>query len=62
VADLLKHFEPEIESLTLIPSDGGRYEVTVNDKLIYSKLATGRHAEPNEVLHLVDKFLKEGKK
>ena len=56
--DLLKRFEPEIESLTLIPSDGGRYEVQVNDSLVYSKLETGRHAEPGEVVALVEKLLK----
>jgi selenoprotein W-related protein len=40
-----------------MPSDGGRYEITVNDELIYSKLQMGRHAEPGEVLGLVDKLL-----
>jgi len=37
-AELLKEFEPEIAEITLIPSDGGRFEVTVNEKLVYSKL------------------------
>ena len=53
-ANLLKQFEPEIESITLIPSDGGRYEVQVNDHLIYSKLSTFRHAESGEVEKLVE--------
>jgi len=57
-ADLLRNFEPEIETLSLAPSDGGRFEVTVNDKLVYSKLETGRHAEPGEVVGLVQKLLK----
>ena len=57
-SELLKKFEPEIETLTLIPSDGGRYEVSVNGKLVYSKLQTGRHAEPGEVAGLVEKLLK----
>jgi selenoprotein W-related protein len=61
VNDLLKNFEPEIESLTLVPSDGGRYEVTVNNQLVYSKLRTGRHAEPGEVTGLVKKLLEAGK-
>jgi selenoprotein W-related protein len=56
--ELLKSFEPEIESITLIPSEGGRYEVTVNDKLVYSKLQTGRHANPGEVMGLVEELLK----
>jgi len=57
-ADLLKDFEAEIETLSLVPSDGGRFEVMVNDKLVYSKLQTGRHAESGEVVGLVKKFLK----
>ena len=57
--ELIKHFEPEIESVTLVPSDGGRYEVTVNDQLVYSKLQTGRHAEAGEVIGLVEKILKK---
>jgi selenoprotein W-related protein len=57
---LLKEFEPNIESITLVPSDGGRYEFSVNGKLIYSKLATHRHAEPGEVAGLVREYLKLG--
>jgi len=60
MAELLKEFEPEIESVTLVPSDGGRFEVRVNDRLIYSKLETYRHAEPGEVPGLVRKLLHEG--
>jgi selenoprotein W-related protein len=60
VVDLLTAFEPEIESLTLVPSVGGRFEVTVNDRLVYSKLKTSRHADQGEVVELVRKFLQEG--
>jgi selenoprotein W-related protein len=56
--DLLKNFEPEIESAALIPSDGGRFEVAVNGKLVYSKLSTNRHAEPGEVVNLISKMVK----
>jgi len=56
---LLKNFEPEIESINLQPSDGGRFEVEVNGSLLYSKLQTGRHAEPGEVVGLVQKILSE---
>ena len=57
-SELLKKFEAEIEILTLVPSDGGRFEVSVNKKLIYSKLQTGRYAEAGEVAGLVEKLLK----
>jgi selenoprotein W-related protein len=58
-AELLNEFEPEIESITLVPSDGGRFEFSINDKLVYSKLASHRHAEPGEITELVRKYLKE---
>jgi selenoprotein W-related protein len=56
---LLKEFEPEIESITLVPSDGGRFEFSIDEKLVYSKLATHRHAEPGEITGLVRKYLKK---
>jgi selenoprotein W-related protein len=59
--ELIKEYEPEIESLSLIPSDGGRFEIVVNDRLVYSKLETKRHAEPGEVSGLVRSLLWEGK-
>ena len=55
--DLLKQFEHLIESLTLVPSDGGKFEVSVNGQLIFSKLQTQRHAEPGEIVGLVTKMV-----
>jgi selenoprotein W-related protein len=57
-SELLKEFEYDVENLILVPSDGGRFEVTVGDELVYSKLQTHRHAEPGEVLGLVRKVVK----
>ena len=57
--ELLKSYEHVIETMTLVPSDGGRFEVTVNGQLIYSKLQLHRHAEPGEVLGLVRKMVGE---
>lgn len=53
-----KAIEEQIEALTLIPSGGGRFEVTVNDKLVYSKMATGRHVNRGEVSGLIKALLK----
>ena len=53
--ELLEKFSPVIESLTLIPSGGGAFEVIVGDELVYSKKATARHAEPGEVARLIEK-------
>jgi selenoprotein W-related protein len=59
-AELLSTFEPGIKSLSLIPSRGGAFEVRVNDRLIFSKIQSGRHAEPGEVKNLMRKFIQEG--
>jgi selenoprotein W-related protein len=59
MAELLQELEPELELLTLVPSDGGRFEVTANGKLLYSKLELHRHPEQGEVLGLVRKFMQE---
>jgi len=53
MAELTKQFEPDIQSIRLIPSEGGRFEVTVDGRLIYSKLETRRHANAGEVVGLV---------
>jgi selenoprotein W-related protein len=52
-ADLLKEFESLVSSWELIPSDGGRFEVKVGDRLVYSKLETGRHTSSEELLPLI---------
>ncbi len=46
---LFADFEDSIEEFTLIPSRGGVFEVEVDGDLVYSKKATGRHAEYEEV-------------
>ncbi len=58
--ELINTFEPEIDAITLVPSEGGRFEVTVNENLLYSKLHTHRHAEPGEVTGIVRKLTGEG--
>lgn len=55
--ELLKGYEHVIEAVTLVPSDEGRFEVSANGKLIYSKLQTKRHAEPGEILGLISKMV-----
>ncbi|UCD40756.1 MAG: Rdx family protein [Chloroflexota bacterium] len=54
----MNEFEFKIGAFTLVPSDGGRFEVSVNGDLIYSKLQTNRHADPGEVAGLLRKVIK----
>lgn len=57
--ELLRHYEHVIEEIKLIPSDEGRFEVTVNGQLLFSKLELHRHAEAGEVVGLVRKLVGE---
>jgi predicted Rdx family selenoprotein len=52
VHDLLHHYQHAIAELTVVAGSKGIFDVTVDGDLLYSKHATGRHAEPGEVLEL----------
>ena len=49
MTEILREFEFQIDKFVLVPSDGGRFEISVNGKLIFSKLALHRHVNPGEV-------------
>jgi selT/selW/selH-like putative selenoprotein len=39
--------------IEMIPSTGGRFEVTRDGKPIFQKSKVGRHAQPGEIIHLL---------
>jgi len=51
--ELLSGWAPIIEDIDLVPSSGGRFEVTLDRDLIFSKAALKRHAEPGEIAGIV---------
>lgn len=53
----MNNYTPAIESLALIPSSGGRFEVMANATLLFSKKDLGRHAEPGEVVKLLEETM-----
>ena len=53
MAELLKAWAPRIARATLLPSSGGRFEVTLDGELLFSKAALNRHPRPGEVLDLI---------
>ena len=57
MVELVKKYEFKFSAVTLIPSDGGTFEIKLDDKLVYSKLATGRHPEEGEVDQIVQDLL-----
>jgi selenoprotein W-related protein len=46
---LIKELKARIKRLVLVPSDGGRFEVSIDGKLVFSKLKTGRFPEYQEI-------------
>jgi selenoprotein W-related protein len=51
--ELLNGWAPIIGDIDLVPSSGGRFEVSLDGDLIFSKAALKRHAEPGEIAALV---------
>ena len=52
--------ETQLTVVELVPSDGGRFEVSVDGRLVFSKEALGRHAQAGEVVGLVKQALEKG--
>lgn len=48
-----------LESVELIPSGGGVFEVDLDGVRIFSKRQLGRHAEPGEVVKLMKAHLRQ---
>ena len=52
---LLNEFKRDIKRLELVPSDGGRFEVSLDGKLVYSKLQTGEFPKDAAVVKEIKK-------
>jgi len=52
LADEIRETYPDAK-VVLVEGSGGVFEVTLDGALVYSKIETGRHAEPGEVLHAI---------
>lgn len=50
--DLLRDYQHVIRELTLVTGAKGVFDVVVDGEPLYSKHATGRHAEAGEVVRL----------
>ncbi len=55
--DLLSNYQHVIEDLTLVTGDKGVFDVTVDGDVLYSKGATGRHANEGEILKLFSELV-----
>ncbi|GBD17763.1 hypothetical protein HRbin27_00249 [bacterium HR27] len=50
---MLDKYELAISEITLVPSSGGRFEVSVDGELVFSKLEQKRFPQESELLDLV---------
>ena len=50
---IMDAFGDRFGALKLVPSDGGRFEVTLDGVLIYSKLETGDFPENKQILEQI---------
>ncbi|MYC70925.1 MAG: SelT/SelW/SelH family protein [Gemmatimonadetes bacterium] len=51
---LLVAYKTDIAAFSLVPSDRGRFEVSLNGELIFSKLQEGRFPDAGEVKARLD--------
>ena len=49
---LMTNLKRRMTSLELVPSDKGRFEVSIDGKLVYSKLATGEFPDDLDIVKL----------
>ena len=55
---LMTSLKRKMASLELVPSDKGRFEVSVDGELIYSKLATGEFPDDMAIVQSAMKRIK----
>ena len=56
----MTHYQHIIEQFTLVTGSKGVFDFKVNDTLLFSKKALGRHAEPGEILQLFTELVGPG--
>ncbi len=52
-AELLPDFQYEIAAFTFLPGTKGVFEVKVGEALVFSKAATGRFPDPDELKQVI---------
>jgi selenoprotein W-related protein len=52
---VMPKFKWDIEEWQLVPSDGGRFEISIDGEVIYSKLETGKFPDEDLIVSLIRK-------
>jgi selenoprotein W-related protein len=56
---ILGTYKQKVQSLTLVPSRGGCFELTVDGKLVYSKLQTGEFPDERKLVAQLGQMVKK---
>lgn len=51
----MTNLKRKMTSLELVPSDKGRFEVSIDGKLVYSKVATGEFPDDLDIVKIATK-------
>ncbi len=54
---LMERYQLKLRALTLIPSYGGRFVVSIDGQQVYSKSETGRFPTDEEIDAFIDEWL-----
>lgn len=52
--EILTRWAPIVEKIDLVSSSRGRFEVTLDGDLVFSKASLGRHARPGEIVTILE--------
>ena len=58
-SDLMDLFKQKVARFVLVPSGGGRFEVSIDGVLVWSKLETGKFPESPAMIREVEARLKK---
>ena len=54
---MLTALKQKVSGMTLVPAGGGCFELTANGELVYSKLATGKFPDEQDIVDQLEKRL-----
>ena len=57
--EVMREYDYDIASYKLITGSGGKFEVTIDGELVFSKLETGRFPDASEIKDAIKARLKE---
>ncbi len=55
--EIINEYGEDLESITLVRGENGRFEVTADGSEVFSKAIEKRHAAPGEVLEKIGRLL-----